>query len=302
MKNIFALVLVACLLFTIQGNVQASAREEFQEAVEGLKVDSSNNELRKKVIALGLKLDPSPAVPMEAKRFMARGEAALESANNEQGFLKAVEELQTAVDAAPWLSDTYYNLGIVQNKAGQHSEALKSLNFYMQAAPDSPDLDVVQKIIFKLEYKLEEKKESPFEKLARLQEEGFQNVLEDLTGEWIEEGKDRDAKFAQIYSLKKERDKYRMSIYAPNYDAIIPNTFEFQIDSDGIIEGSARIDQTFYINGDVWYLDLHGHVEARGPRMFIQYTHRFPNGATGNRANGWGEQDIKTTLTKLDNY
>ena len=94
-------------------------------------------------------------VPEEARRHMVRGEAAVEMAKSSGEYEQAIKEFQEAVRLAPTWPAPYYNLGLVQEKAGKFREAVASLNRYLQLAPNAPDADTVRTLVYKLEFKVE---------------------------------------------------------------------------------------------------------------------------------------------------
>ncbi len=151
--------LLACLLFS---PVRAEETEPADAPCKTLKAcvaklqdDPDNQELREKIIKLALKRKTAPAVPKEAKRRLARGRAAVKEAEDEQGFEEAVLEFEKAALAAPWLAEAYYNLGLVQDKAGDYADAMESLRLYLLAAPQAEDAEDVESLIYEIEYKQE---------------------------------------------------------------------------------------------------------------------------------------------------
>ena len=172
-----------------------TALNHYVEAVKSLPEGSSKDlELREKIIKLALKIIPQPAIPLESKRFIARGQAAIEEAKTESDFNDAVKEFKKASNAAPWWADAYFNLGVAQEKAGQYSQAINSLKLYLWAAPNAADTEAVQTKIFKLEYKME--KASRPAKTLRSKREREKK----LSGTW------------RIYALKQSRHYRRPSM------------------------------------------------------------------------------------------
>jgi tetratricopeptide (TPR) repeat protein len=92
----------------------------------------------------------------EARRHMARGQAAVEMAKSPEDYEAAIREFQEAARLAPDWPDPYYNLGLVQEKAGKFMEAIASLKEYLRLAPNAPDAAKIQEQIYKLEYKAEQ--------------------------------------------------------------------------------------------------------------------------------------------------
>ena len=138
-----------------------SPREQFKQMVEQLQQSPGDTALREKIIKLAQALKPAPAVPEEAERRMARGEAAFEAAKDVNGYADAMREFQAASNLAPWYSDAYFNLGIAQEKAGKVKAAMESFRFYLLAAPDGKDAADVKKRIYKLEYAAEQAAKVP---------------------------------------------------------------------------------------------------------------------------------------------
>ena len=95
-------------------------------------------------------------VPEEARRHMIRGETAVELAKTPEDYEQAIKEFKEAARIAPDWAEPYYNLGLVQEKAGKLKEAIISLNKYVQLSPDAPDIAKVREFIYKLEYRAEQ--------------------------------------------------------------------------------------------------------------------------------------------------
>ena len=174
-----------CLLFAVvffsvvPAKVQAqSSQEAFNQYVADHQKNPSDTALREKIIKLAQEMKPAPAIPEDAERFMVRGSAAIKGAKTADDFKDAVAEFEKATLAAPWLADAYYNLGVAQDKAGQYESALKSLNFYLMAAPNAPDAKVVKSLIYEVEYRRDKaaKESSPEAVAAQDQNKG---------GDWL---------------------------------------------------------------------------------------------------------------------
>lgn len=96
------------------------------------------------------------AVSEDARRHMARGQAAMEVAQSPADYQDAVREFQEATRIAPAWADPYQQLGIAQEKGGKLREAVASFRKYLQLAPNAPDAAKIQEWIYKLEYKAEQ--------------------------------------------------------------------------------------------------------------------------------------------------
>jgi len=134
-------------------------REAFSHYVSALasvaEGTADDQRIREKIIEVARKLDPPPAVSEEAERHLARGRAAVKLAQGAVEYNEAIQEFKEALRLAPWLAEAYFNLGLVQDKAGRHDDAIRSLQFYLLAAPNAPDLKEVQSLIFEIEYRKE---------------------------------------------------------------------------------------------------------------------------------------------------
>jgi len=95
-------------------------------------------------------------VPEEARRYMARGFAALEMAKTPKDYERAVLEFVQAAKLAPNWPDVYFNLGSVQAKAGNYGEAMRYYKRYLELAPNAPDAAKIREEIYKLEYRAED--------------------------------------------------------------------------------------------------------------------------------------------------
>ena len=96
------------------------------------------------------------AVSKEARRHMDRGLAAAEIAKTPEDYELAIREFQKAQELAPGWADVYYNMGLVQEKAGKFKDAAGSLRQYLKLAPKSPDAETVRAMANKLEFKAEQ--------------------------------------------------------------------------------------------------------------------------------------------------
>jgi len=100
-------------------------------------------------------------LPEEFHRRMARGRAAVKSAGDATGFKRAADEFRQATRAAPWRPDAFYNLGIVQDKAGVYDAAMRNLRIYLAAVPDAEDAAQVRDLVYEIEYRKEQAARPP---------------------------------------------------------------------------------------------------------------------------------------------
>ena len=95
-------------------------------------------------------------VPKEAQRQFDRGMAAVEVAKTPEDYEQAIEDFLKAQALAPDWADVYYNLGLVQEKAGKYRDAATTLKQYLRLVPNASDAETVKSLINKLEYKAEQ--------------------------------------------------------------------------------------------------------------------------------------------------
>jgi tetratricopeptide (TPR) repeat protein len=95
-------------------------------------------------------------VPEEARRYMARGQAAMEMAKSADEYDAAIKEFQKAIELAPDWPAPYCNLGLAQEKSNKLKEAVASYKKYLQLAPKASDSTKIQELIYKLEYRAEQ--------------------------------------------------------------------------------------------------------------------------------------------------
>lgn len=179
--NISRLSLALCaFVFLAQArHVHAGPREDFDRLVQEAQAAPADDKLRERIIAAALALKPAPAVPIEARRHMSRAQGAIELAKQPEDMRLAVEELEKALRLAPWWAEAYYNLGVVQDKAGRYGDAVRSLRLYLRTAPGAKDAQDVEMQIAKLEFKAEQS--SPAAKASR-ERQGFDALVKALDG------------------------------------------------------------------------------------------------------------------------
>ena len=161
------------------------ALTHYTAALASTMEDSADDQrLREKIIGIVQKLDPPPAVPEEAKRFMVRGETLVKEAKSEADFTEAAAEFKQALHIAPWLSSAYFNLGLAEEGAGLYDQAIASFKLYLLASPAAEDAEKVKERIYALEVK--------WEKAQRQEEEKSEGIApEELTGIWLDQNGSR---------------------------------------------------------------------------------------------------------------
>ncbi|MGD0584566.1 MAG: tetratricopeptide repeat protein [Oryzomonas sp.] len=108
--------------------------------------------LREKIIGYVHTLNTPPPITEEVRRQIIRAQTILKI-NRDPG--QAVAELDSAMLLAPWWADGYYNLGLMQEGAGQYGDAIRSLKLCLRADPHAPNIDAIQNKIYELEVQKE---------------------------------------------------------------------------------------------------------------------------------------------------
>lgn len=284
-----------------------------QSAPEG---SGDDQRLRETVIRLVQRLSPAPAVPEEAERYMGRGQAAVEIAKSPEDFKRAAGEFQKALRIAPWLANGYYNLGIVQEKAGQLVEAMRSYKLYLLAAPSAPDAQQVRTRIFGLEYKAEQKKEEASkaeqQRLARQREEEERSARQrQIAGDWYDRT-DPTQEYTTRYQVTitgnnveirptwmyvRESNNARDPSWTPYRSAVAPPVWR------GTIEG-LTITGTFYGDNSNWNggasytRPMSGSISPDGKNLRMRYKAVSPAGGSvyPRLVKGWQEIDQELVL------
>lgn len=124
----------------------------FQRAQERFKGHSDDDSLREAVIHLALLLHPTPAIPAEAEADAGRGTYIFKNAASPDEVLSAAKEYLSAIEAAPWVADYYFNLCTVLEKTPYTAQALHACKLYLVAAPEATDAAAVRQRIAGLQY------------------------------------------------------------------------------------------------------------------------------------------------------
>lgn len=150
---------------------------------------ADDQRLREKIISVGGKLDPPPAVPEEGKRFMVRGETFFGEAKNEADYREAAMEFEKALRAAPWWPAGYFNLGLALEGANEYDGAIRNFKLYLLASPNGDDAERIRKKIYALEAKSEKARRLPLENQTQTAEPARKLPTPgDLVGFWRRPG------------------------------------------------------------------------------------------------------------------
>ncbi|MBX9902885.1 MAG: hypothetical protein K2Y31_00910 [Burkholderiales bacterium] len=165
------------LVMAVTAHAQ-SPREQLNQLVTQLLATPGDTALRERIIKLAQEIKPPPAVPEEAERRMARGIAGFQGAKSPTDYQIAGREFQGAVDAAPWLADAYFNLGMALDKAGDHIAAIRSLKLALAANPESRE---VRNLLYQVEFRAEQAASERAKKEREARE-----AVRTIAGEWAD--------------------------------------------------------------------------------------------------------------------
>lgn len=185
MKKICLIVLITfVVILTLMTIVPAQTQQEnLNQYISDLQSNPNDHALKEKIIKHVQLMRPAPAIPEDARKYMVRGKTAFKSAKEVKDFAEAAEEFKKALLAAPWLAEGYYNLGIVQDKAGQYAAAIESLKLYVLASPNAEDTEKVKELIYEIEYRQEKAaKESSPSAIAEKKQNEYDVWLKNLNG------------------------------------------------------------------------------------------------------------------------
>jgi len=134
---------------TRAGGEPEKALSSYMAALGKLTRDTpASRETRDAVVALVRSLPEPPEFPEEARKHLVKSQYLL-SHGSGQALVEA--EILAALDAAPWWTEGYYNLGLVQGAQERYKDAIASLTLFIGASPDSPQAQAAQDKIYEFE-------------------------------------------------------------------------------------------------------------------------------------------------------
>ena len=133
--------------------------ETLLQMVEQLRNHPDDKALRERIVKAAREQTPAPVPPEEARRFFIRGNTALEDAQGQDGYLRAIRNYDEALKIAPWWGDAYRNLAKARDLAKDYPGAIDALGLYLLTGPAQADARQAQDRIYALEEKQEEKQE-----------------------------------------------------------------------------------------------------------------------------------------------
>ena len=225
------------------------------------------------------------------KREMIYGQTALKKASSKHGYLKSAKEFEEAVKKAPDCAAAHFNLGLVYDKAEEYKLALQAFRSYLKLSPNAADKSTVEDKIYELEYQIKDAEQTI-----------------DITGLWrnIKPGDPKRCS-DYVFKFKKSDSSYVASLYMPSdlnsSCERYKNPFSaFNLNVNGLaVSGSITQDLSTWANApprSSWTKNIAGSISEDGSRMRLQFQWTFPNGATGNMANGWGSYSDTLNLER----
>lgn len=97
--------------------------------------------LQAKIVPVAVQMGELPPVPVAAQDLMTRGLAAMSMARSPKDLGRAGEDMEKALVQAPWWAAGHLNTALVQEGAGQWSNAAAHLQMHLQLEPQSADRD-----------------------------------------------------------------------------------------------------------------------------------------------------------------
>ncbi len=148
------------VLALIQARIikQSDPLQALNSLLVQFKGQASNENLRRSIIDLALKLEPNPAIPPEAEAAAGRGTYIFKNANSVDDKLISAKEFLTAIELAPWVANYYYNLCTVLEKTPYLPQALHACKLYLVAAPNAIDVGDMRQHIAGLQYAVDKDK------------------------------------------------------------------------------------------------------------------------------------------------
>jgi len=145
-------VLAALMTVMAVGADAQSQREQLKQMVEQLQKQPGDNALREKIVRLGAKIKPPPAVPEDANRAFVKGNVFQKQATDASGYELAIAAYREALRVAPWWADAYYNLAVALESDRKFNEAIDATRLYMASVPaGSAEAREAQNRIYALE-------------------------------------------------------------------------------------------------------------------------------------------------------
>ena len=223
----------------------SNPQQTLNQYISDLQKNPNDYALREKIIRHVQTMKPAPAIPEEAKRHLVRGKAAFKGAKEARDFNDAADEFKKALLYAPWIAEGYYNLGVIQDKAGLYADAMQNLKFYLIAAPKAPDAEKIKELIYEIEYRKD--------KAAKDKELAAKKAADDKRAE-----QEAAARKQQEFLTKINGARYAHYFWANRSDTGARTQYVLTLDvrGDTISQGQGLANgQDWFLTGAIYKID-----------------------------------------------
>lgn len=246
------------------------------------------------ILVFGIESSFGQTVSDEAKRYFARGVAAVEMAKSPADYELAIREFSQAATLAPDWPDAFYNLGLVQEKAEKFRDAVTSLKQYIRLAPNSPDAETVKTLIYKLEYKREQ--EDGAKKIYEMMTWStnvliMPHVIWTKTGEKGDKEPDWEIEHKNDFIAQFPPDKFKASIFEMKDGTLYKNM---------AFIAPAKLSLRSTITGNIPVKVNGKYFEYRYPILMIRVDYYMKDGTPVYDYTNGGELSIKGEIISVD--
>lgn len=138
--KILALLFAVFVSLVMPAHAQSSAgattpREQLTLLVNRLSNWPHDYVLRERIMKLAQQVKPLPQIPEAAHAANLQGKAIYDRAKTPGEFQGAVDAFRQVTTLAPWSADSYYNLGMAEEKADRLAAADRSFGIYLLSNP-----------------------------------------------------------------------------------------------------------------------------------------------------------------------
>ncbi len=144
-KLIFIFFLLAMLKAPLLVCAQTSnERQTFRQYLTELRNNPLNDDLRKNIIQLSLKIYPPVLTPKEYPIYLANAKKEIGTGISSSNCYRAISELNRAIEAAPWMPEAYFNIAMlyeeyagIEKDINNLQKAISNYNYFLLTKPDA---------------------------------------------------------------------------------------------------------------------------------------------------------------------
>jgi tetratricopeptide (TPR) repeat protein len=187
MKKICLAGLAFVILIVFMSTAQSqSPQQTLNQYISDLQNNPNDNALREKIIKHVQTMQPSPAIPEEARRYFVEGNALLKAAKAQKGYGLAIDAYRQCLLIAPWWAEALYNYAVALDLANQFDEGMNSLKLYIATNPGGEESRKAQDKIYEIGAKkklaAQEREESSPQAVAAREQNKFEDWLKKIDG------------------------------------------------------------------------------------------------------------------------